>query len=110
MAAQKKAEAKKKGERAPKLKQVKYGPEGGPLGLTGDRTAGNMLEQSLPFLVSLWLHALVVSPDTAAYYGWLWLAFRSFYPIVYRLGVPFLFLSTAPGYVLIALLLYPACM
>ena len=30
------------------------------------------MEQMIPFLVSLWLHALVVSPSSATHYGMLY--------------------------------------
>lgn len=70
-----------------------------------DRTAGNMIEQAVPFLVSLWLSAIFVSPTGAAKLGWLWLLFRSFYPFVF--SGPWLPLSTVPGYVIVFMLLQP---
>lgn len=62
---------------------VKYGRERSKGGLifTMDRTVGNMLEQSLPFLLGVWLYALTISPVSAAYYGWAWLGLRALYPI-----------------------------
>lgn len=77
------------------------------LALTVDRTSGNMVEQAIPFLVSLWLHALFVSPTGAATLGWLWLLFRSIYPFVFYKRGAWLLLSTIPGYVLIFALFAP---
>jgi MAPEG family len=70
-----------------------------------DRTTGNMMEQAIPFLVSLWLCAIFESPTYAAKMGWLWLLFRSFYPFVF--SGPWLPLSTVPGYVIVSMLLQP---
>lgn len=98
----KKAEAKKRGEKAPSLKSIKYGGKGGRLGLTGDRTVGNTMEQSLVFLPLLWLAALNGNSAMAEYYGWMWLAFRFIYPFVFYMGIPWLFLSTVPGYLILA--------
>ena len=92
---------------APTLREVKYYGAGGDLGLLGDRTAGNMLEQSVPFLLALWLHAIFVAPSTAARIGWCWLLSRAVYPVCFRAGVPWLFISTLPGYLFIGLLLLP---
>ena len=77
------------------------------LALTVDRTSGNMVEQAIPFLVSLWLHAVFVSPTGAATLGWLWLLSRSIYPFVFYSRGHWLLLSTIPGYVLIFMLFAP---
>ena len=48
---------------------VKYGPraEVQPgLIFVMDRTVGNLLEQTPPFLLGLWLHAMAASPEVAA--------------------------------------------
>lgn len=73
-----------------------------------DRTAGNMMEQAIPFLVSLWLCAIFESPTYASRLGWLWLLFRSFYPFVFA-GI-WLPASTVPGYVFISLLIQPVAL
>lgn len=96
-----------KDKNAPSLHAIKYGDKGGKLGLTSDRTSGNMLEQSVPFLASLWLHAVFVDPAGAERLGYLWLLSRSFYPVVFHLGFPWFLLSTIPGYIFIVMMLYP---
>ena len=85
--------------------EVKYGNAGGRMGLAADRSVGNMMEQAIPFLVSLWLHALVVGAPSAAQTGWLWIASRAIYPLVFQMGLPYLFLSTIPGYLCILYML-----
>ena len=77
-----------------------------PLARLADRTAGNMLEQSVLFLTSLWLCALFESPSYAARLGWLWLLFRCAYPFLFLKGV-LITLSTIPGYILITMLIAP---
>ena len=101
-----KAEAKKNGKKPPSFASVKYGSSGGLPILRAKRTTGNFLEQSLPFLLGVWLHAFFVSPYTAGLYGWCWLSVRSFYPLVYGRGGA-LFAVTVPNYVLIGMLFYP---
>lgn len=73
----------------------------------GDRTTGNMAEQSVPFLCVLALHATLLDSSRAAQLGWLWLLFRAIYPVVYAHGIPLLFVSTLPGYAIIAALAWP---
>jgi hypothetical protein len=90
-----------------KLADVKYNTIRNPLVLTGDRSVGNTLEQAIPFLVSLWLHAIFVDTEYATYVGSIYVLTRSFYPVVFRLGAPFLFFSTIPNYICIAMLLMP---
>jgi len=77
--------------------------------LLGDRTAGNMQEQSLPFLLALWLHAAFVpgGAHSAAPLGWAWLLARAMYPFVFARGVPALFVSTVPCYAVTVALLWP---
>ena len=89
-----------------KFKDVKYSNPA-RVALTGDRTVGNTLEQTAPFLISLWLCALFHSANVAAFYGWLWLAFRSVYPFCFYFGLPWLFFSTLPGYAFLVLMLAP---
>ena len=45
------------------------------------RVCGNTLEHMCPFLFSMWLHAIYVSPETAAQLGWLYVALRAKYPL-----------------------------
>ena len=78
------------------LEAVKYGQAGGKIMLEADRTVGNMVEQAVPFFVSLWAHARFVDPIRAAKLGWAWLAFRAIYPKVWG-KIPWLFFSTLPG-------------
>ena len=94
----------------PSLQDVKYrmaSTAKHPITLNADRTVGNIMEQSFPFLVSLWLHAIFVSVNGAAKLGWAWLLSRAIYPAVFTPGIPFLFLSTMPGYLFILLLFVP---
>ena len=89
---------------------------------TADRSVGNMLEQSVPFLLAIWLHALAKSPTTAAWYGWLWLLLRALYPLAFshpswspklwgaqrRLGVSWVSFVTWPSYAIVWVLLIGA--
>jgi uncharacterized MAPEG superfamily protein len=96
--------------KTPSLQDVKYRvPTSAkhPIALNADRTVGNMMEQSFPFLLSLWLHAIFISVDGAAKLGWAWLLSRVIYPAVFTSGIPILFLSTMPGYLFILLLFVP---
>ena len=83
-------QASKKDERqntSVSFADVKYGSiarsNASGLMTTMDRTVGNMLEQTPPFLLGLWLHALTASADDAAWFGWLWLLLRAVYPIAF---------------------------
>lgn len=67
-----------------------------------------MLEQALPFLAALWLHAAFVDVSTAVWYGWGWMFFRLIYPVCFYYGPPYLFISTLPSYVLMGMLYWPA--
>ena len=64
---------------------VKYGTQRnkGEFILTMDRSVGNLLEQTPPFLLALWLHALLVSSHDAASLGWVWLLLRASYPLAF---------------------------
>ncbi len=44
--------------------------------LNADRALGNMLEQALPFLLSLWLFALYVDGDLAGKLGLAYVSLR----------------------------------
>jgi hypothetical protein len=76
----------------------------GPLALTLDRTVGNTLEQAIPFLLGLWLSAVFSSPHIAAKFGWLYIASRLIYPFCFYGGLPWLLMSTVPGYLFITML------
>lgn len=69
--------------------------------LVADRTMLNMLEQMPPFLVTLWLHAIFVSPVSATIGAWIYIATRAIYPFVFvpykaafKISIGF---STAPN-------------
>jgi len=70
----------------------------------GDRTFMNMNEQSPHFLVSLWIHAIFVSAQSATYLGIAYLVLRFLYPCIWALKgtsippFPEMFLSTFPQY------------
>ena len=102
------AESKSADAKPPSFAAVKYGGIGRKYGtLVGDRTVGNMMEQSLPFLVFLGLHAAFVDVTGAAQFGWWWLLTRAIYPACFARGIPMLFVSTLPGYFFIAMLAKP---
>lgn len=50
--------------------------------LKADRAVWNTHEQMVPFLASMWLHALVVSPDVAAGLGSAYVVLRAVYPFL----------------------------
>ena len=101
---------------------VKYGPSRATQGLilTMDRTAGNLLEQTPPFLVALWLAALTGAPIDAAWYGWAWLLLRATYPFAFAhpsmtpalwgvqrtIGISWVNFVTWPSYFIVWTLLY----
>ena len=49
--------------------------------LAADRVQLNMLEHMPPFLVLLWLQSLLVSPQSAAVLGGIYLLLRASYPV-----------------------------
>ena len=102
---------------------VKYGPSRtahGRLILTMDRSVGNLLEQTPPFLMALWLHAFTVSPHDAAWYGWVWLVLRATYPVAFAhpsmtpalwgvqriFGISWVNFITWPSYAIVWTMLY----
>ena len=86
------------------LKKIKYGVLPDRLWL--DRTVGNLMEQSIPFLVSLLLSALYGGDvKRTATLGWLYIAVRLFYPIAFRTGLGVV-VVTIPNYLTIGMLLY----
>jgi hypothetical protein len=92
------AKAKDSAAKAPTLAEVKYGGILSVDMLAADRTVANYLEQSIPFLVSMYLHAALVSASGAAFYGWIWIAARVLYPFVFKMPFPTIFISTMPAY------------
>jgi hypothetical protein len=92
----KRAYRDKKTDIKPSLIGVKYGTESNAM-LAVNRCAGNLLEQMVPFLVSLYGYATFVSAGEAAKIGWAWLFFRSYYGFCYKRGA-LLFASTIPAY------------
>ena len=74
-----------------------------------DRVQLNTLEHMPPFIVFLWLHALVVGPLSAAALGWAYVALRASYPFFLgrRLGrnIPKrLLINTFTGYAVLSAL------
>eukprot|EP00854_Cymbomonas_tetramitiformis_P011332 gene11332-13392_t len=92
-----KTKSNKKSDEKVSLKKIKYASTSG-LGFVSDRTFMNLLEQSPMFLTALWMHAVFVSIETAANAGWLYIAFRLIYPLVFSMGPPWIFISTVPNY------------
>merc|ERR1712023_39298 len=104
--------------------EVKYGQSHTNVGLmlTMDRSVGNLLEQTPPFLLSLWLHALTASADDAAWLGWIWLLLRATYPVAFahpsmtpalwgvqrRIGISWVNFVTWPSYFVVWTLLLGA--
>ncbi len=56
--------------------------------LAADRAVANTHEQMVPFLVSMWLHALVVSATSAAILGGVYVGLRAAYPFLLGKSVP----------------------
>ena len=89
----------------PQIAAIKYSPNyagrrGGKMALVMDRTVGNMLEQQPAFLVSTWLHAIIVPGGSraAALVGFVYILSRVLYPALFWIGHPWLQISTVPGY------------
>ena len=73
--------------------------------LAADRAQLNTLEHMPPFLVLMWLQAFIVSPDSAAALGSLYVAIRATYPFFLgtRLTRSFpkrVFINTFSGYLI----------
>ncbi|MBK6461193.1 MAG: MAPEG family protein [Myxococcales bacterium] len=78
--------------------------------LAADRAVANTQEQMVPFLLSMWLHAVFVSPTHATWLGLLYVVLRSLYPVL--LGARLsktqskrVFLVTGPCYAIVFYLL-----
>jgi hypothetical protein len=50
--------------------------------LAADRAVANTHEQMVPFLLSMWLHAVLVSPTRAAALGGAYVVLRALYPVL----------------------------
>lgn len=48
-----------------------------------ERGVYNNIEQAIPFLILLWLHALFVNTHTSVVLGWIYVGMRYLYPLAY---------------------------
>lgn len=74
--------------------------------LAADRAVANTLEQMGPFLASLWLFAVFVSPRQAGWYGGAYVALRAIYPLLLgkrlsKTQSKRVFFVTGPAYLII---------
>lgn len=81
-----------------------------PRMLAADRAVINTQEQMVPFLASLWLHAVFVSPPHATYLGLAYVTLRSIYPVLLgqrlaKTQSKRVFLVTGPAYAIVFYLL-----
>ena len=89
------------------LWEIKYGPSSykDRRIVSANRTVGNMLEQMPIFLSGLWLVAILTSDDThASMCGWVYVAFRSIYPMLYIYNPNLILITTIPNYCVVAYL------
>ena len=89
-------DAKKTGNKTPSFAEVKYGHTN-PSVVAADRAVGNLLEQLLPFLLGLYGYALLVDANVAVVLGWIWVALRAFYPVLFAMPLPAVFVRMAGG-------------
>lgn len=80
-----------------------------PRMLAADRAVINTHEQMVPFLTSMWLHAVLVSPGSAAGLGALYTFLRALYPVLLGREVSHtqsrrVVLVTAPCYLIVGYL------
>ena len=78
-----------------------------PRMLAVDRAVANTHEQMLPFLVTLWLHAVFVSPGRATVLGVVYVVLRAVYPALLgrslsRTQPKRVFAVTGPSYLIVA--------
>jgi len=74
-----------------------------------DRTFLNALEQMGPFLIPLWTHALLVDPEVSGYMGWVAVAARLLFPVLWSLDGHWNWkveLSTQPYYCVLMYFLF----
>ncbi len=77
--------------------------------LAADRAVANTHEQMVPFLTTLWLHALLVSPTWATILGSAYVGFRALYPVllgksVERTQSKRVIFATGPAYLIVLIL------
>jgi MAPEG family len=97
----------KKGDDHPgkvSFRAIKYYNSRDMLALAGDRSVGNFLEFAIVFLPLMWIHALFVDPTRSFTICAVYSAARVIYPVVFMYGLPAIFLSTTPGYLVIGYL------
>lgn len=75
--------------------------------LAADRAVANTHEQMVPFLATLWLHALFLSPERATVLGGVYVFLRALYPVLLGRRVSKrqpkrVFAITGPCYLIIA--------
>lgn len=81
--------------------------------LAADRAVINTHEQMVPFLASMWMHAVFVSPNHAAWLGVVYTILRAIYPALLGRNLSKtqskrVFLATGPSYAIIGYLLASA--
>lgn len=87
------------------MAKIKYSEAGSRDRIWADRSVGNLMEQSVPFLVSFALSvAFGGDMDWSCKLGWLYIAFRAIYPVAFRSGLAVV--STIPNYFTIWFLLW----
>jgi hypothetical protein len=74
--------------------------------LAADRAVINTHEQMGPFLASMWMHAVFVSPQTATVLGGVYVALRTAYPFLLGTNLSKtqskrVFAATGPAYLLV---------
>lgn len=85
-----------------------FGQDGRMLAV--DRAVANTHEQMVPFLVSMWMHALFVSPQRAALLGGAYVVCRAIYPSLLGKSLSKtqsrrVFIATGPSYLIVFYLL-----
>jgi MAPEG family len=81
------------------LRAIKYYNSQDIWALTGDRTVGNFLEQSIVFLPLLWLHAIFIDPTQSWTICILYTITRCYYPVAFYTQT--MYWSTIPGYIIL---------
>jgi len=91
----------------PSYPKLKYSTDNFAI-TAANRSVGNLMEQMIPFLVSLYSYATFVSVAGAVKCGWAWIFFRSYYSFVFKKPFPAIFTSTLPAYACIWYMLFSA--
>merc|ERR1712070_96043 len=87
----------------------KTGPVKEQSAFIAERSVVNTMEQALPFLALMWLHAMFVNPRVSMVLGWVYVVTRALYPIFYGFYGEFTVLVefvTWPNYSVIFYLLW----